>query len=191
MNNTPALLKAFKRAPSLELSKWEHGNLTTNLAEKKDTNGAFLLMECTLAPGTEPPPHVHSREDELFYVLDGQFDVYVGEEAFKVSTGECVLLPKFTPHAFVIRSPQLSVLALFTPAGLEEAFRRMSSPAQRLELPTEAPTYSTGDLKQIAKRLDEYGVRILTPDEVAGQMPLYPKPIPSTSESHSKQSGST
>ena len=191
MNNTPALLKAFKRAPSLELSKWENGNLTTNLAEKKDTNGAFLLMECILAPGTEPPPHAHSREDELFYVLEGEFDVYVGAQAFKVSTGECVFLPKFTPHAFVIRSPQLRVLALFTPSGLEEAFRSMSSPAQRLELPTEVPTYSTGDLKQIAKRLDEYGVRILTPDEVAGQMPLYPKPIPSTSGSHSKQSIST
>jgi hypothetical protein len=93
------------------------------------------------------------------------------------------------PHAFVIRSPQLRVLALFAPAGLEEAFRGMSSPAQRLELPTETPTYSTGDLKQIAKRLDQYGVRILTPDEVVEQMPLYPKPISSTSESHSKQRG--
>jgi hypothetical protein len=56
MNNTSSPLKAFKRAPSLGLSKWEPGNLTTNLAETKDTNGAFLLMECTLAPGTEPPP---------------------------------------------------------------------------------------------------------------------------------------
>jgi len=86
MNKTPQL-KAFKRAPSLGLSQWENGNLTTNLAEKKDTNGAFLLMEATLAPGTEPPPHVHTREDELFYVLEGEFDVYVGEKAFNVKTG--------------------------------------------------------------------------------------------------------
>ena len=117
ISNTSSPLKAFKRAPSLELSKWENGNLTTNLAEKTDTKGAFLLMEATLAPGTEPPPHVHSREDELFYVLEGGFDVYVGEDAFKVKTGECVFLPKFKPHAFVIRSPRLRVLALFTPAG--------------------------------------------------------------------------
>ena len=41
------------------------GNLTTGLAEWKDTNGAFSLVEVTLAPGTEPPPHVHSREDEF------------------------------------------------------------------------------------------------------------------------------
>ena len=177
--NAPPQLKAFKRAPSLELSKWEHGNLVTNLAEKIDTNGAFLLVEATLAPGTEPPPHVHTREDELFYVLQGEFDIYVGEKGFNLKAGECVFMPRFKPHAFVIRSHRLRVLALFTPAGLEEAFRVMSSPAQSLDLPTEPVTYSTGDQKQVAQLLSEYGAHFLTPDEVAEQMPLYPKPLPS------------
>ena len=177
MNNTLPELKAFKRAPSLGLSQWENGNLTTNLAEKKDTNGAFFLVEAMLGPGTEPPPHVHSREDELFYVLEGEFDVYVGKEAFKVEAGECVFLPRFKPHAFVIRSLRLRVLALFTPAGLEEAFRGMITPAQSLELPTGVVTYSTGDLKQTAQRLSDYGARFLAQDEVAEQMPLYPKPL--------------
>ena len=175
MNNTSSSLKAFKRAPSLGLSMWHLGSLTTNLAESKDTNGAFCLVEGTLAPGNEPPPHVHSREDELFYVLEGEFDVYVGEEAFKVETGECIFLPKFKPHAFLIRSPRLRVLALFTPAGLEEAFRSMDSPARSLELPTTALTDSTDarkalhgikqmkveDLKHTAQRLSEYGVSLL------------------------------
>jgi quercetin dioxygenase-like cupin family protein len=119
MNNSLAELKAFKRAPSLGLSQWHHGNLTTNLAEKKDTDGAFLLVEGLLAPGTEPPPHVHTREDELFYVLEGEFDVYVGQKAFNVKAGECVFMPRLRPHAFVIRSSRLRVLTLFTPAGLE------------------------------------------------------------------------
>jgi len=177
MNNNLPELKAFKRAPSLGLSKWENGNLITNLAEKKDTDGAFFLVEATLAPGTEPPPHVHTRKDELFYVLEGEFDVYVGEKAFNVKTGECVFMPRFKPHAFVIRAPRLRLLALFTPAGLEEAFRSMSSPAQSLELPTGAVTYSRGDLKQTAQRLSEYGARFLTPDEVADELPLYPKSL--------------
>jgi len=195
VNNTKPDLKAFKRAPLVGLSRWENGNLTTNLAEKKDTNGAFFLVEAMLAPGTEPPPHVHTREDELFYVLEGEFDVYVGKEAFKVEAGECVFLPRFKPHAFLIRSPRLHVLALFTPAGLEEAFRSMSTPAQRLELPAGAVTYSTGDLKQTAQRLSDYGARFLTPDDIADQLPVYPKPLPSnaakftadTSMSHIRQ----
>ena len=180
-NKTSGQLKAFKRAPSLGLSMWHLGSLTTNLAEKKDTNGAFCLVEGTLAPGNEPPPHVHSREDELFYVLEGEFDVYVGKEAFKVEAGECVFLPRFKPHAFVIRSPWLRVLALFSPAGLEEAFRSIDSPAQSLELPTAPLTNSTDagkalhgikqlkaeDLKQTVQLLSDYGARFLTRDEVA------------------------
>ena len=175
MNNTSSPLKAFKRAPSMGLSKWYMGILTTNLAESKDTNGAFFLLEATLVPGTEPPPHVHSREDELSYVLEGEFDVYVGEEAFKVATGECVFLPRFKPHGFVIRSPRLRVLTLFAPGGNEEAFRDIGSPAQYLEPPVGALTYSQADLKLTAQRFTEYGVRILAPDEVADQLPLYPK----------------
>jgi quercetin dioxygenase-like cupin family protein len=178
MNHASSQLKTLKRTASLELSKWYMGILLTNLVEKKDTDGAFSLLEATLAPGHEPPPHVHTLEDEVFYVLEGEFDVYVGEEALKVKTGECIILPKFKPHAFVIRTPQLRVLILYTPGGVEEAFRRMSSPAQNLEPPTEAVTYSMSDLEQTARRFGEYGVQILAPDEVAEQLPLYPKPLP-------------
>jgi len=177
MNNTSPQLRAFKRGPSLELSKWYMGMLLTNLAESKDTNGAFFLMEAIAAPGTEPPPHVHTREDELFYLLQGEVDMYVGKEAFKVETGEAVFCPKLNPHAFAIRSPRARVLILVTPGGLEEAFRRKSSPAQNLDLPTGAPTYSTTDLQEAAQRFGECGVRFLTPDEVADQLPLYPKPL--------------
>jgi hypothetical protein len=52
--DTSSPLKAFKRAVSLELSKWYMGTLMTNLAETKDTNGAFLLVEGILVPRTEP-----------------------------------------------------------------------------------------------------------------------------------------
>src|SRR5262245_63985998 len=92
ITNALAKLSAFKRAPSLGLSQWENGNLTTNLAEKKDTNGAFFLVEAMLAPRTEPPPHKHTREDEFFYVLEGEFDVYIGKENFKIEKVECVLI---------------------------------------------------------------------------------------------------
>ena len=178
VNATSLNLKAFKRGKSLELSKWYMGCLTTNLAESNDTNGAFFLVEVTVAPGNEPPPHVHSYEDELFYVLEGEFDVYVGQEAFKVRAGECVFLPRFVPHAFVVRSPRLQLLTLFTPGGLEGAFRGESTPAQNLELPSEAITYSMAELEQTARRFSAYGARFLTPDEIADQLPLYPKPLP-------------
>src|SRR5262250_3095210 len=180
MNTTSSQLKAYKRATSIETSRWYMASLMTDLADKKDTNGAFFLVEATLAPGNEPPPHVHSYEDELFYVLEGEFDVYVGQEAFKVRKGECVFLPRFVPHAFVVRSPQLQLLTLFTPGGLEGAFHGESTPAQNLDLPSEAITYSMVALEQTARRFSAYGARFLTPDEIADQLPLYPNPLPPT-----------
>jgi quercetin dioxygenase-like cupin family protein len=177
MKNTSLPLKAFRRSTSLERSKWYMGMLLTNLTETPDTNGVFSLFEATLAPGTEPPPHVHSREDELFYVIEGEFDVYVGEEVFNGKTGECIFLPRFKRHAFIIRSPRLRLLILFAPAGVEEAFRSLSSPPQNLNPPEEALTYSAADLEQTAQRFSTSGVRMLAPDEVAHQLPLYPKSV--------------
>ena len=99
-NHTSSPLTAFKRAPSLGLSQWENGNLTTNLAEKKDTNGAFLLMEATLAPGTEPPPHVHTREDELFYVLEGELVFELDGERHTARAGDTVYLRRGVVHTY-------------------------------------------------------------------------------------------
>jgi hypothetical protein len=109
--------------------------------------------------------------------LRGEFDVYVGEAGFKVAKGECVFLPRLVPHAFAIRSPQIRLLTLFTPAGLEDAFRSPSWPAKNLALPTGDLTYAKSDPKQIAQRFRNYGVRFLTPEEIADEWPLYPKPL--------------
>ena len=178
MSANPPLLRTFKRSRSLALSKWHMGTLTTNLAETKDTGGSFCLAEATLVPGNEPPPHVHSHEDELFYALDGKFDVYVGNEAFEMQDGDCIFLPRFKPHALIVRSALLRALVLFTPAGIEEAFRSMSTPVQNLNLFSRALAYSAVDSKDTTERLDKHGIRILSPSEVASQLPLYPQPLP-------------
>ncbi|MEI9978078.1 MAG: cupin domain-containing protein [Edaphobacter sp.] len=170
-------LKAYKRAPSHESSTWYMNNLTTYLAEKKDTDGQFGLMEAVLVPGNEPPPHIHAREDELYYVLEGEFDVYAGKDAFKVKQGECVFLPRLIPHGFKIRSPKLRLLLIITPGGLEGAFRGMASPAERIDLPSGMQTYATADLSKAVQVFEEYGVRLLSPDEVPTELPLYPEPL--------------
>ena len=171
MKKTP--LFAYKRGPSEDSSKWYMGMLLTFLAESEGTGGSFSLIAGCLKPGNEPPPHVHEREDELFYVLEGKMDVYVGNEVFNVGTGECSFLPKLKPHTFVVRSPRLRNLVLFVPGGLEQCFRARSSPADKLKLPTGAATYSTSNLDSVIQAFEKHGVRFLSPDEVAEQMPLY------------------
>ena len=93
MKNTLSPLVAYKRSRSLDSSNWYMGSLLTFLAESKDTGGSFTLIEGLLKPGNEPPPHVHGREDELFYILEGEMDMYVGNEVFKAGAGECLFLP--------------------------------------------------------------------------------------------------
>jgi CheY-like chemotaxis protein len=96
-------------------------------------------------------------------------------------SGECIFLPRFKPHAFIIRSRRLRLLTLFAPGGFEEALRGKGSPAQYLDLPTGELTYSTTDLNETAQRFAEYGIRFLAPDEIADQLALYPrlpKPLP-------------
>jgi quercetin dioxygenase-like cupin family protein len=170
------MLNAYARGPSRKSSRWYMGNLTTYLADRADTNGTFGFMEATLTPGSEPPPHVHSREDELFYVMEGAFDAYVGAEAYRVNTGECIFQPRLIPHAFVIRSPRLRMLALFIPGGIEEIFRELSSPAETLDRPAVGASDGTADLERLGRLFDALGVRVLSPDEIAEQMPLYPQP---------------
>ena len=68
--------------------------LMSHMAEAVDNNGAFDVAIATIRRGTEPPPHVHSREDEFFYVLAGEMKVYVDREVFSVAAGECVFVPR-------------------------------------------------------------------------------------------------
>jgi quercetin dioxygenase-like cupin family protein len=163
----------YQRTVSRDASTWYMGSLLTFLAESKDTGGGFALLEFTLKPGHEPPPHVHEREDELFYVLEGAFDVFVGGETFKLRAGGCVFMPRLRPHGFIIRSPRFRMLALFQPGGIEGYFRSRSTSPAELDLPGEAITYATADVEPVVRDLAGYGVRVRSPDQITEQMPLY------------------
>jgi hypothetical protein len=85
-----------------------------------------------------------------------------------------LFLPRLKPHAIIVRSPWIRVLVPFVPAGLEESFRAMSSPAEKLELPAGGEaTYSPSNREQAIRVFEKYAVRFLSPDEGAEQMPLY------------------
>jgi quercetin dioxygenase-like cupin family protein len=171
-------LKAFKRGLSFENSTWYKGVLTTELAAAKQTGGAFEVITAHVKAGTEPPPHVHSREHEFFYLLEGVIDVYVGSEVFRVWAGESIFLPKGVPHAVRGWTPEYRILVFLTPGGFMSAIQSMAMPAERLEIPSDMQTYATADLGDTVKVLDKYGVRFLSPEEIAEQMPDYAVPQP-------------
>ncbi len=148
--------------------------LTTELVAAKHTGGAFEAITAHVKAGGEPPPHVHAREHEFFYLLDGAIDVYVGAEAFSVEAGESIFLPQGVPHAFRARTPDFHNLVFLTPGGFMSAIRSTAMPAERLEIPSDMLTYATADLGETIKVLEKYGVSFLSPEEIARQMPAYP-----------------
>jgi quercetin dioxygenase-like cupin family protein len=148
--------------------------LISQLAGNSDTDGAFDLVESRMKKGTEPPPHIHEREDELFYILSGEIKVFADGQVFSVGAGESVFLPKNVPHAYLIQSDVCRVLALMTPGGFLNAINKMNAPARTMDIPSDMETYATADLIATMAVFIKYGVRILSPDEIAKELPAYP-----------------
>lgn len=162
---------AYKRQTSQEASVWFLGSLMTFLVEGRDSAGRFTVIEYCAGPRTEPPPHIHTCEDEFFYILEGRLDVFVDSDTFSVGPGECVFLPRNRPHAFRIDSPTARVLAVIEPAGLEGFFRALSEPADTLDSPPQKATVPEPNRAQIVELARKYGLSFLSDDEIVKQLP--------------------
>jgi len=101
----------------------------------EDTGGAFGLVENVMRPGSEPPYHIHDREDETFYVLEGHISVMVDGNVLECHAGDAVFLPRGLPHTFRVRSDIARGLVLVTSAGFEKYFQAIGQPAVSLEPP--------------------------------------------------------
>jgi mannose-6-phosphate isomerase-like protein (cupin superfamily) len=96
-------------------------------ASAESTGGAFSLFE-EVPPMVDTPRHVHSNEDELFYVLDGEHVIEVGGDEFRVGPGGLVLAPRGIPHAQRrVVSGEGRLLVLTAPAGFEGFFRDLAA----------------------------------------------------------------
>ncbi len=88
-----------------------------------DTEGGLAVFEQTsLSQGRGTPFHVHPGQDEIFYVLEGNYRFKVGEELFDLATGETIFLPRAVPHAWTQVSEKGRMLVLLQPAGKLENF---------------------------------------------------------------------
>ncbi|CAN5213245.1 cupin domain-containing protein [soil metagenome] len=91
------------------------------------TAGAFSIVEHSVAPGTLAPAHVHEREDELSYVIEGELGVRIGDEERVVPAGAYVGKPRGVPHAFWNKSEgPARLIELIAPAGFERYFAELA-----------------------------------------------------------------
>jgi quercetin dioxygenase-like cupin family protein len=95
----------------------------------KDTGGQLAVFEQTsLSPKRGTPLHVHYNQDEMFYVLQGEYRFLVGEDKFSLTTGDSIFLPRQVPHSWVQVSDRGRMTVIFQPAGkMEEFFVTMAA----------------------------------------------------------------
>jgi len=135
------------------------GDVYRFLATGEDTNGKYAQWEAIVPPGGGPPPHVHSREEEGFYVLEGEITFTIGEERLMASAGMFANMPVGTTHSFKNESSKpAKMLISIAPAGLEKMFFEFGVPLQEDYTTALPPTKD--EIEKLLAVAPKYGIEI-------------------------------
>ncbi len=140
-------------------ARWWFGSLAVIRATADDTGGLMTIVEVTEAPGAEAPLHVHYREDEGFYILEGSATIQVGDTSFEVGPGDYAFGPRDIPHRYSIGPDGCRMLFICTPGGFENLVKEMSVPAKRRTLPP--PSDEEPDWEHVAAVAKANGCELL------------------------------
>lgn len=135
------------------------GDIYRFLATGEDTNGKYAMWEAIVPPGGGPPPHVHSREEEGFFILEGEITLTVNGERIVATAGMFANMPVGTPHSFKNESDKAAkMLISVAPAGLEKMFFEFGVPLA--EGSTSALPPTKDEIEKLLAIAPRYGVEI-------------------------------
>ena len=138
------------------------GDIYRFLATGEDTGGKYAMWEAIIPPGGGPPPHIHSREEESFYVLEGEMTFQLGEETITATAGTFLNMPIGSLHSFKNNTSEAARMILsVAPAGLEEMFFEVGVPLE--EAATTAPPPTQEEIQKLLAVAGNYGVEIRIP----------------------------
>jgi mannose-6-phosphate isomerase-like protein (cupin superfamily) len=140
---------------------WFLGALVLIKSSAETTDGRVAVTDNLAPAGHGSPLHVHHRENEWFYVVEGELTFWVGGRTVVAPAGAFVYGPRDVPHTFFVSSPQARFLLVAEPAGFEGFLRELAEPAAALTLPP--PTAAVPDMGRLMAAAAEYGVEILGP----------------------------
>ena len=99
-----------------------HGSSAELKLAGEESGGDWAVVEWRVRAGYEPPIHIHTREDETLYVLEGAITAFVGDQRIEVEAGSYAALPKDVPHGLIVRGEEVRLLVTLAPAGAEYLF---------------------------------------------------------------------
>ena len=139
---------------------WFIENLAYVHLDGEDTGGAYHLGEVVGRRGDMPPLHVHDRDDETFYVLEGALTLFFGDQQVTLLAGQTALAPREVPHVYRVESELARWLVITSPSGFEHFVRAIAQPAEGDELPPEGRPIDPQALAQAAAQV---GIELLGP----------------------------
>lgn len=143
---------------------WHLGSLMVWHLETGQTDGVLSLGEVVVRQGGEPPLHIHAREDETWYVLEGTVLFQRGQERLTLGVGDAIFLPRGLAHGFAIVTQTARMLHVYTPGGLEGAHRAVSVAAPARELPPAPDGPPTAEqIAEVERVYGEHGVAFVGP----------------------------
>jgi len=136
------------------------GDVYRNLALGRQTGGVYTLHEIRVSPNNGPPPHIHSREDESFFVLEGEVDFQIGDEKITAQPGTFIQGPRGIAHSFK-NNTQLParMLVFITPSGFENFVNEFAQPVASFDSP--AIPASKDEIDKLLAAAPKYGLQIL------------------------------
>ncbi|MBF6595662.1 MAG: cupin domain-containing protein [Thermaceae bacterium] len=144
---------------NLERCYWCAGLLLNFVAETADTAGRYTLIDSVVRRGTEPPPHLHTYEDEELLLLEGQLHYRLGQSEGLLNPGEYLWMPRRQAHHFECLTPQVRLLVRLSPGGLEEGFKAFGVAVKDSLLPP--PREGVPAFESIVQIFAEHGVYFL------------------------------
>jgi quercetin dioxygenase-like cupin family protein len=116
-------------------ARWYGDSLWEFFVPNEVTGGKLSVFQATMPEGFSPPRHIHTREDEVFLVMDGEVCFDIDGDLQLGGPGASVYMPRGVPHTFRIQSASARLLGVMTPGAFEELFRNLSVPARERALP--------------------------------------------------------
>ena len=140
---------------------WHLGALIVFKAISSETGGSYWALEGLADKSMAVPLHSHSREEETWYVLEGEITFTIGDEERTLGAGGFAYIPRDTPHTFQIKSGTARWFGFGTPAGLDQWFFETGEPAGAMTLPP--PMEGPPDVEALVASLQAYGTETLGP----------------------------
>jgi quercetin dioxygenase-like cupin family protein len=138
---------------------WWFGNLAVIKTTADESAGQLTIVEVTAPSGLEVPLHVHHRDDEGFWILEGSATFQVGDRTIEARAGDYAFGPRDIPHRYTVGDAGCRMLFIMVPGGMEAVVRATSEPAASRTLPP--PPDEEPDIDAIKEIVKQHGYELL------------------------------